>query len=170
MSLSQKIVAAVDELSRGNASPASVAVREGNCSLAVAVSQAGVVGVECHGLEFQDTSRPDRSFDELQTWGASLAAKLTYLMEPFSTHEADPVECVILLRSASPSIRQGQRAYYEIRLDRTGVLRFNRWSFDEAAKSRRPAPCQLTIEVLERLTDDFVASAALPAPEPRHNA
>jgi hypothetical protein len=34
-----------------------------------------------------------------------------------------------------------------------------RFVLDEATRKRRPTPCQFTREVLERLSDDIVASA-----------
>ena len=33
-----------------------------------------------------------------------------------------------------------------------------RFAYDETARQRRPVPCQLTREVLERLADDIAAS------------
>ena len=64
-----------------------------------------------------------------------------------------------MTRSHAPTARGDLKSYYEVRLNKTGSLRLSRVVFDEATRRRRPAPCQLTREVLERLTDDLVASA-----------
>jgi hypothetical protein len=80
-------------------------------------------------------------------------------MEPLVVLEVDPAAGEAELRSQSPTARGDLRAYYEVRLNAAGTLRFSRVVFDDASRRRRPAPCQMTREVLERLADDLVASA-----------
>jgi hypothetical protein len=96
----------------------------------------------------------------LKAWGDRVAARVTYLMEPLVVIEVDPVGGEVELRSQSPTARNGQRTYYEVRMNRQGTLRLGRVAFDEQTRRRSAVTCQLTREVIERLTDDLVASLA----------
>ena len=80
-------------------------------------------------------------------------------MEPLRVVEIDPVGVEVELRSAAPTQRNGVRAYYEVRLRRGGTLDLARVVFDDATRTRRDEPFQMTREVLERLTDDLVDTA-----------
>ena len=66
----------------------------------------------------------------------------------------------VQIRSQNPTARNAERGYYEMRLFRQGLLRMQRFTFDEATRQRRESQCQLTREVLERLADDIAASLA----------
>ena len=157
MSLSREIAAAVDRTVAEGVTLDVVAVEDGPHRLAVALTTASPVGVAFDHLEYCASGRPERSAEDLRAWGDRLAARLTYLMEPLVVLEVDPVGGEATLRSQSPTLRHGHRSYYEIRLDRRGTLRLGRVAFDEATRRRRPASCQFTREVLERLADDLVA-------------
>jgi len=159
MSLSRKIAAEVDDLVKTCAPPLCITAEEGPHKIALPVSLATAVGVECEGFDFTVADRSDLSIDELKAWGGRVASRLTYLMEPLSILEADPVGGEVVLRSQSPTPRDGRRSYYEAHLRKTGVLRFDRVTYDEAARKRRPVSCKFTNEVLERLVDDLVATA-----------
>ncbi len=160
MSLSRKIAAAVDDHITSGPANGAVRAEDGPHRLTLDLLQASPVGVEIQGLEFAVNDRPDWSLDALKAWGDRLAARVTYLMEPLVILEADPVGGEVELRSKTPTTRDGRRAYYEARLDRNGTLRLFRVTFDETDRTRRTTPYQLTREVLERLTDDLVASVA----------
>jgi hypothetical protein len=79
-------------------------------------------------------------------------------MEPLKVLEVDSGGGEVHIRSQSPTSRDDQKSYYEVRLFKQGVLRLGRRSFDEATRRRAVVPCRLTREVLERLGDDIVAS------------
>ena len=79
-------------------------------------------------------------------------------MEPLKVLEVDAAGGEVHIRSQSPTTRDDQRSYYEVRLFKQGTLRMERSTFDEATRRRRRIPCQLTREVLERLADDVAAS------------
>jgi hypothetical protein len=158
MSLSRAIAAALDARPESGALPIAVAVEEGPHRLTLQLTASSPLGVECDALEFQADDHPEWSLDDLKGWGDRLAGRLTYLMEPLVILEADPIAGEVALRSRTPTPRQGQRSYYEVRLGRAGTLRLGRVAYDEAARVRRPVPCQLTREALERLVDDLVAS------------
>jgi hypothetical protein len=74
--------------------------------------------------------------------------------------EVDSAGEEVQIRSQTPTTRAERRGYYEIRLYKQGMLRMERFAFDEQTRQRRSIPCQLTREVLERLADDLAASTA----------
>jgi hypothetical protein len=159
MTLSQKIAAALDAQPEHGALPTVLSVEDGAHRLTVHLTAAGPVGLAFSALEFQTNARPAWSLEDLKAWGDRIAARVTYLMEPLIVLEQDPVGGEVEMRSQSPTQRADQRAFYEVRLNRQGSLNLARMVYDETTRRRRPADCQLTREVLERLTDDFVASA-----------
>jgi hypothetical protein len=158
MSLSQKIVAALDARIDVDPLPDDVAVEDGPHRLLLHLTADGKVGLGFTSLEYKTADRPAWSTDALRAWGDRLTASLTYLMEPLVVLEVDPVGGEVALRSQEPTERSGQRSYYEIRLNQHGELRLGRVAFDAATRQRRAVACQLTREVLERLTDDLVSS------------
>ena len=162
MSLSRKIAGALDARTESGALPSEVAVEDGPHRLALRLTAAEAVGLAFDSLEFSSSNAPADGFplEALGAWGARLAARLTYLMEPLVIHESDAVGGQVELRSQTPTLRAGRRTYFEARLDRAGTLRLGRVAFDEATRSRQPIPCQLTREVLERLADDLVATSS----------
>lgn len=159
MTLSRKIAAALDARPDQGALPCPVAVEAGNHRLSLNLTACGPVGLAFDSLEFAAAEGDDRSPEEMRAWADRLAARVTYLMEPLVVVEHDPVAGEVELRSQSPTARGDLRAYYEVRLGAAGALRLCRVVFDEATRRRRPAPCQLTREALERLADDLVACA-----------
>lgn len=159
MSLSQKIAAALDARPSQGALPCEVAVEDEANRLSIHLTANGPVGLAFTALTFSTQARPEWSAEELRRWGDRLASRLTYLMEPLVVLEQDPVAGEVELRSQSPTARSGNRSFYEVRLNRQGTLVLSRVAFDEATRKRQPIACQLTREVLDRLTEDIVASA-----------
>lgn len=159
MSLSQKIVAALDARPDHGALPCDVTVEDGPNRLSLHLTALGPVGLACESVDFATSVRSEWSADELRAWGDRIAARVTYLMEPLFVHEHDRDGGEVALRSHTPTARGEHRSYYEVRLNRRGELRLSRTTFDDATRRRRPVACQFTVELLERLTDDLVASA-----------
>jgi hypothetical protein len=160
MSLSRKIAAALDENTNVHAPPCEVAFEEGPHRLSLDLTALDSVGVAFDSLDFATTSRPEWSSDVLRAWGERLAGRVTYLMEPLKVLEVDAAGGEVHIRSQSPTARDDQRSYYEVRLFKQGTLRMERSTFDESSRRRRRVPCHLTREVLERLADDIAASVA----------
>jgi hypothetical protein len=158
MSLSRKIAAALDENTKAYVLPCTVTVEESPHRLTLNLTALDTVGLGFTALEFATTSRTELSSKALKSWGDRLASRVTYLMEPLKVLEIDAGGGEVQLRSQSPTPRAEQRGYYEMRLFRNGSLRMERFVFDDATRQRRQTPCQLTIEVLERLSDDIAAS------------
>jgi len=159
MSLSKKIAAALDENTKAYLLPCTVAVEESPNRLTLHLTALDTVGLAFTALEFATTSHTDWSSQALKDWGDRLSSRLTYLMEPLKVLEIDAAGGEVQIRSQTLTPRAEQRGYYEVRLFRQGILRMERFVLDEATRQRRPTPCQLTREVLERLADDIAASA-----------
>jgi hypothetical protein len=79
-------------------------------------------------------------------------------MEPLVVLEVDAGAGEAKLRSQNPTPKGERRSFYEVRLRREGALSLRRISFDDATRRREVIPCQMTLEVLERLADDLAAS------------
>jgi len=158
MSLSKKIAAAIDENTKAYVLPCTVTVEDSPNRLTLHLTALDTVGLAFTALEFATTSRAEWSSEALKGWGDRLSSRLTYLMEPLKVLEIDAGGGEVQIRSQSPTPRSEQRGYYEVRLFRQGNLRMERFVLDEATRQRRPTPCQLTREVLERLADDIAAS------------
>jgi hypothetical protein len=158
MSLSQKIAAALDARPDNGALPCDVSADDGPSRLTLHVTASGPVGLAFDTLDFASSSKDRWTADDLRAWGERIASRVTYLMEPLVVLEQDKVGGEVELRSHAPTSRGDQRTYFEARLAPGGSLRLERIAVDEATRRRRPASCQMTREVLERLADDLVAT------------
>jgi hypothetical protein len=158
MSLSKKIAAALDENTKAYVLPCTVTVDGSPSRLTLNLTALDTVGLAFSTMEFATTSRTEWSSDALKAWGDRLSKRVTYLMEPLKVLEVNDQGGEVQMRSQSPTPRDDQRAYYEMRLFRQGTLRMERCVFDETTRQRRQVPCQLTRETLERLADDIAAS------------
>jgi hypothetical protein len=160
MSLSTKIAAAVDALARANTPlPCEATAEHAGNRLTLHLTLAGPVGLAFDALHFTAGDRVLRAPEGLRAWADRLAARLNYLMEPLAVLEHDREAGELILRSQSPTARDGRQSYYEIRIRRDGTVRLGRFVFDDAARRRQPAPCRMTVEALERLADDLVAAS-----------
>jgi hypothetical protein len=158
MTLSRKIADAVESLPPGGPLPCLVEAEAGPSRLGLNLTAQGPVGLAFDGLDYALTGRAELSAEALRGWGDRLAARLTYLMEPLVVLEVDAQAGEADLRSQAPTPRGDRRSFYEVRLRREGNLHLQRVAFDVATRRRQVIPCQMTLEVLERLTDDLVAS------------
>ncbi len=160
MSLSQKLTAALDARPSQDPFPCVVSADDSGARVALDLTASDPIGVAFNALSFQAPAGPDRSTEALRAWADRLANQVTYLMEDLVVLELDPVAGEAELRSQTPTARGQQKSFYEVRLNKTGALRLSRVAFDQTTRKRGPASCQLTREVLERLTDDIVATAS----------
>lgn len=160
MSLSQKIAAEVADALGAASHNVTLHAHHDRHTLDIPLILATAMGIECQGLDLSVDDRDNLSLDDLKDWGARIAARVTYLMEPLAIIEADAMGGQVLLRSGKPTPRAGKRSYYEVRLRKAGNLTLARVAYDDATRTRQDVPCQFTKEVLERLTDDLVATSA----------
>lgn len=158
MNLSQKIAAA---LASANPTSGVIVADNGTHQLALHAIAASSLGVEANLLTFQSTRPPSPAYtiSELKTWADRIAARITYLMEPLVVLEADTEGVTVELRSQTPTPRDGLRSYFEVRIDRHGLVKLERLAYDDSTRSRSAVPFQLSREVLERLADDLVATS-----------
>lgn len=159
MTLSRKIAAALDENTHVYNLPCTVTVEEGVNRINLDLTALDSVGVAFDVLEFVATDRTNWTSQALNAWGERLVKRVTYLMEPLQVLETDAGQGEVQIRSSTPTPRAELRSYYEVRLNRNGTCRLERYVYDETARQRRRAPCQLTREVVERLADDIAASS-----------
>jgi len=158
MSLSQKIAAALDARPDLGALPCRVTAEDQRNRLTLDLTAFGGVGMAFNRLEFNTHSQEEWSSQDLQAWADRITSRVTYLMEPLVVIEHDQARGEIEIRSKQPTARGDRRAYYQLRLNRQGGLSLARLEFNHNQRKRTPAPCQVTREVLERLTDDLVES------------
>ena len=113
------------------------------------------IGCSFAGFVFRSERFASKSVDELKRLSESLAAKLSYLLEPIRPVEVDRGECVVQMRSNPPQKDDDGTSYYEL-LAKSGQLslcRFNKPRGD----ARRVIPAQVTREVFHRLAHDFAS-------------
>ncbi len=96
--------------------------------------------------------------EELKRVSETLAARLTYLLEPISPIEVDSEQCVVQLRSNPPQHDADRTSYYELLVRRGGELSLCRWT-KPLGDVRQALAAQVTREVLLRLVGDFAAVA-----------
>jgi hypothetical protein len=160
MNLSRKIADAVENHPVGSASSGSVFAEADGARMNLSLAACGHVGFTFSSLQYSRVEPLNLSTEALRAWGNRLAARLTYLMEPLVVLEVDAEAGVADLKSQAPTPRGELRSYYEVSLHRGGSLHLQRITFDQASRRRKPVHCQMTVEVLERLADDLVASLA----------
>lgn len=120
------------------------------------VLQADSMAGSFRSIEYRSGAIQKLTSDELARFAESLAARLTYLLEPISTIEADPD--VIQLRSDPPSLEDAKtRCYFELLAQSKGVAlkRYRK----TARQPRESIAMQLTHEVVSRLLVDFDSAA-----------
>ena len=158
MSLSRKIADALDARTDTDPMPADLTVADGPTRLTLSLTAVAPLGIAFSRLEFSTRAFETWTPQGLKSWGDRVARRVTYLMEPLVVLEVDAEAGQVALRSQSPTAREERKSFYEIRLHREGSLTLQRIAFDAATRRRSTVPCQLTREVIERLTDDLVAS------------
>jgi hypothetical protein len=98
------------------------------------------------------------TIEQLKRVSETLAARLTYLLEPISPVEVDSQQCVVQLRSNPPQRDADRTSYYELLVRRGGELSLCRWT-KQTGDVRQALAAQVTREVLLRLVGDFAAVA-----------
>ncbi len=138
--------------------PCPLTVEDEPHRLTLGLTASGPVGMAFDSLDFATAARSAWKSDDLEAWADRIASRVTYLMEPLVVLEHDKVGGEVELRSQTPTSRGDRRTYYEVRLHHQGTVKLSRIAVDEATRQRHSTSCQMTREVLERLTDDLVES------------
>lgn len=121
----------------------------GRCEIEV----AGSLACSLNWVEYSSNALDRLADSELRGFAEQLASRLTYLLEPIRTIEADPD--VVQMRSQPPTrdATDGSRSYFEL-LARAGRLHLMRYH-KQAGEPREATPMQLTHEVVAQLFIDF---------------
>ncbi|MGC4006960.1 MAG: hypothetical protein QM811_29070 [Pirellulales bacterium] len=91
---------------------------------------------------------------KLKTIADVLARRLSYLLEPIGTIEVDGEQCVVQMRSIPPAKDAEGINYYELLVQRGGVLSLVRYRKTPQTE-RTVIPAMVTREVFLRLVEDF---------------
>jgi hypothetical protein len=120
------------------------------------VVERNSLAVSFNQLRLATTELAAAGAADLERISKSLAARLTYLMEPIAPIETDQAACGVQLRSNPPQRDDDGRSYYELLVRRGGEIALVRYR-KENGDARRQIPATLTREVLTRLVGDFEA-------------
>src|SRR5262245_20974059 len=94
--------------------------------------------------------------EELKKLSEALIARLTYLLEPIGIVEVDRDRASVQLRSSPPQKGDDGTSYYELMIRRGGDVTLSRYQ-KRPGQIREIVPANVTREVLQRLSEDFVA-------------
>jgi len=148
-----------NELQRlaGTGSSAVVSVNgDGQTVLAVEFQSVETVSSLLLSLTLDAPALQNAIGDQLQKAAEDLCVKVTYLLENIGLLEIDPLVGQVLVRSTTPTTKNGTTEYYEVLLrTETGRISLERWSWSAAQPTRQRIPLQLTHEVLLRFVDDL---------------
>jgi hypothetical protein len=90
----------------------------------------------------------------LKAWAEAIAGRVSGLTEPLSVYEVDDLRGEAILRSKSPSRRDEELTYFEVRLVglRSAIIR--RFAAARNATGRTQISFAITHEALAKLADD----------------
>jgi len=97
----------------------------------------------------------------LKAWAERIALRATGLMEPLRLVEADQPVGKAILRSQSPTVRDGKTFYYELALERTKRTKatLHRYAGDrQNGEAREAVPFALTHDAIVKLVTDIVGA------------
>lgn len=153
-----RIEAAVDEVVRANIFPATIQVAVGQARIDCEFLAVESIACAFAQLNVTNDSWQSAPLDQLKRIADGLAGRLSYLLEPIRTIEADVDAAAIQMRSLPPrKTEDGTRNYYELQVS-GGKLSLCRY-VKEPEQSRRLVPVQVTREVFCRLAADLADAA-----------
>lgn len=158
----QKAVAALPGGSVENVRLKAIVLEEEGLRVSFGAEAVDRVGCAIAGLSIKDLRSVERDVGNLAAWADRVAGRITYLLEKIAIIEVDAASGSALLRSARPERRGEARAYYEVVLTIPGTLTLTRYRYHQGEAKRVEIPCNLTLEVFERLVDDLVATMREP--------
>ena len=156
MSLGNQIRARADEHAPFHDHVEAFVASTGPLALRCEVSGADKLGYALQRVELAREVDAPLACEELVRRAEFLCEKVTYLLEPLRTIEADERAGRVLVRSASPRVQDERISYYEFLLT-AGRISLERYCYDPAVRGRSKVDCLLTADQLEMLLDDLVA-------------
>lgn len=127
---------------------------DGPRRLTCELADLNALAVSLHRLELATTELATADAARLERIGQSLAARLTYLMEPIRPIEIDAAACTVQLRSNPPQRDDDGRTYYELLVRRGGSISLTRFR-KQNQNVRQQVTATITREVLLRLVADL---------------
>jgi len=92
----------------------------------------------------------------LRTWAERIAKRASGLLESLKVLEIDDSQNIAILRSDTPSRRDGVIAYYEVRVTGTSSANVRRYQIDSTkGRPREQVAFAVTNESLEKLVRDI---------------
>lgn len=147
--------ARVTQLGVVSATPQLIAIDIPTGRLECQLTELDKLACSFQSFLFSSDRLVGKTVDELKRLSESLAAKLSYLLEPIRPVEVDRDECVIQMRSNPPQKDDDGTTYYEL-LAKPGQLMLCRYN-KPRGQERRVIPAHVTHEVFGRLANDFVS-------------
>jgi hypothetical protein len=123
------------------------------------LADVDAIGCAFESFVFRTSKLSGATIDQLKKLSDNLTRKLTYLLEPIGTLEADAESCTIQLRSTPPQQGDDGSSYYELLVKRGGEISLCRYR-KAPGQPRRVISAQVTREVFSRLAEDFAAAVA----------
>lgn len=99
--------------------------------------------------------------EALREWANQVCQRVTYLLEPVGSLEADTEARAVLIRSTPPATIEGRKAFYEMWVKAPGVVSLRRYLRAPGAGERQAIDLQITQEALLKLVRDIID--AIPA-------
>jgi hypothetical protein len=98
--------------------------------------------------------------EELHAWASRVADRVTGLIEPLKLVEVDQPLGKAMLRSETPTVKDGKAYYYELLLERTSRTSANlrRYAGDRNGEKREAVPFVLTHDAIVKLVADIAGS------------
>jgi hypothetical protein len=158
MNLHDEILSRLQTLSGG---PHDMHVDLGQGRLTCRLEQVDRLACRVQFLSLSTTALAGASMERLRQVSRTIAARVTYLLEPVGPLEEDQVSCTVQMRSIPPQRDAvGTRSYFELIVRRGGEVRVCRYEH-APGQARRPVAASLTTEVLARLAADITQAVDL---------
>jgi len=134
-----------------------VTIRRPGGRLTLRTSDADRLGVLVTSLEIHNVEGrlPART---LHRRLEQMAERIVYLPERLVLVEHDPMRTGALMRSASPRWSGPDRAYFELRVERSREASFRRFRQPPGSEEREAVPFLLDRTTLARLADDLMSA------------
>ncbi|MEX0818177.1 MAG: hypothetical protein WD070_01250 [Pirellulaceae bacterium] len=143
--------------SLGATGPHSLRLNLGGGTLEATLTQIDQLACAFEHYAYKTDKLANATIDQLQDIANTLTKELSYLLESISPIEIDDEACVVQMRSNPPLQDDDGTRYYELVVAR-GELSLCRY-VRPSGQPRSVIAANVTREVLERLTEDFVAAA-----------
>jgi hypothetical protein len=157
MSFRTELTMALDQLGSFAAGPHELSVAADGVRLWCEIQSADQLAVAINRSVIAIDKLQATPLKQLENIAASLAKRLTYLLEPISPIETDSEQCIVQMRSNPPSRGDDGTTYYELLVRRGGELELVRFR-KIPGHVREPIPTTLTREVFVRLVTDLAAA------------